>query len=78
MEKYIKTIKEWKPIVMTQAELLQKELHEFALELAEKNPKIEYQDAVVTYLLLQIADLQINIRKLWASEPPLYEEPNFK
>jgi hypothetical protein len=42
------------------AEYLQIEMHGFIDRMVAKNPKLEYQDCVVTYLLMKIAKLEID------------------
>lgn len=73
MEQFINSIKEWKPKIIELSEVNQTAMHSFVEEAIKKDPKISYQDATNTFLILRISQLQFELGRLWASQPSILD-----
>lgn len=62
MEHYTPPLSFMRENVLKKAEAMQKSLHLFVEQTVNDNPKISYQDATVTFLILKLAELQEEIR----------------
>lgn len=53
--------------ILTRAERTQDALHEFVEQSLQKNPNISYQDAVNTFWLLKISEIEEQLKLISAN-----------